>query len=81
MERVITESQSSKGAFFHHFPAKNELAKALGHRYVAADLEYLDDAVKHMRTRHADPVHRILAFIEVFEHSVLEMVSAQSSCH
>ncbi|MEP7162000.1 MAG: TetR/AcrR family transcriptional regulator [Dermatophilaceae bacterium] len=80
VERVISDSQSSKGSFFHHFPSKNDLAKALVERYAAADVAQLDEAVAHVRALNLSPAARVLAFVELFELGADELMSAQSSC-
>lgn len=80
VDRVIADARSSKGAFFHHFPSKNDLAKALVERYAAADIAHLDEAVAHVRALDVDPAGRVLAFVELFERGADELMSAQSSC-
>ena len=42
LDQVIAESSSSKGAFFHHFRSKADLALRLVERYVVSDLGQLD---------------------------------------
>ncbi|MDN5765086.1 MAG: TetR/AcrR family transcriptional regulator [Humibacillus sp.] len=80
VDRVIADASSSKGAFFHHFQSKNDLAKALVERYAAADRAHLDEAVAHVRALDVDPAGRVLAFVELFERGADELMSAQSSC-
>ncbi len=41
VDQVIAASGTSKGAFFHHFDSKRDLARALVERYVEADLAHL----------------------------------------
>ena len=51
LDQVIAESSSSKGAFFHHFGSKSDLAVQLTERYVDADLAHLAaglDATRHI---------------------------------
>lgn len=80
VDQVIAESGTSKGAFFHHFATKLELARALVERYAAADVAHLDDALAHVRAATDDPVERVLEFVRVFEDSADELMGAQSSC-
>ena len=80
VDRVIADARSSKGSFFHHFPSKNELAKALVERYAAADIAHLDGAIAHVRALNLTPAGRVLAFVEFFERGADELMSAQSSC-
>ena len=54
LDQVIAESSSSKGAFFHHFSSKADLALQLIERYVAADLANLDAGLDGHR-RHRGP--------------------------
>jgi len=79
VDQVIAASGSSKGAFFHHFASKVDLARALVDRYVAGDLGQLQaglDAVADV----ADPRVRALAFVAHFEAGADELMAEQSSC-
>jgi len=42
---VIKAAGTSKGAFFHHFDSKLDLARSLTERYVVADLAHLQAAL------------------------------------
>lgn len=79
VDQVITESASSKGAFFHHFRSKSDLAFQLTQRYVAGDLANLYaalDAVAGVR----DPAARAIAFVRFFEDAGDEIIAEQSGC-
>lgn len=79
VDQVIAESGTSKGAFFHHFDSKAELALHLVDRYVVADLAHLDAGLA--ATAHIDdPAARVLAFIRFYEDGADELLSAQSGC-
>jgi len=80
LDRVISESRSSKGAFFHHFASKDELARALVDRYAAADIAQLDAALAEVTAEAVDPVERVIRFVRIFENSADELMSQQSSC-
>lgn len=80
VDRVIADSGSSKGSFFHHFASKNDLARALVERYAAADIAHLDAAVAAVTAATADPAERVVAFVRVFEEGADDLMSAQSSC-
>ena len=80
LDRVIAESRSSKGAFFHHFASKDELARALVDRYAAADIAQLDAALAEVTAEAVDPVERVIRFVRIFENSADELMSQQSSC-
>lgn len=79
VDAVLQAAGTSKGAFFHHFDSKSDLARALTERYVAGDLEQLRaglDATADV----ADPVERVLAFVRFYEDHADELMSVQSSC-
>lgn len=80
VDRVIAESASSKGSFFHHFASKNDLAAALVQRYAAADIAHLDAAIAQVEAATLDPAERVVRFVEIFEHTADELMAAQSSC-
>ena len=79
VDRVLSAAGTSKGAFFHHFDSKLELARALTERYVAADIGQLRAALD-ATAEVGDPAERVLAFIRYFEDSAEELMSAQSNC-
>jgi TetR/AcrR family transcriptional regulator, transcriptional repressor for nem operon len=79
VDQVIAEAGSSKGAFFHHFASKSDLAVQVVERYVAADRSHLDAGLA--ATAHiTDPAARVTAFIRFYEDSADELMSAQSGC-
>jgi len=79
VDQILTESGSSKGAFFHHFPSKQDLAVALMERYVEADLGQLRLALAAV-SEVADPVERALGFLAYFETWAEELISEDSAC-
>ena len=79
LDQVIAESSSSKGAFFHHFGSKSDLALQLTERYVAGDLANLDAGLAAVADIE-DPSTRLLAFLRFFEDGADELMSAQSGC-
>ena len=79
LDQVIAESSSSKGAFFHHFGSKSDLALQLTERYVAGDLANLDAGLAAVADIE-DPSTRLVAFLRFFEDGADELMSAQSGC-
>jgi TetR/AcrR family transcriptional repressor of nem operon len=79
VDQVIAESGSSKGAFFHHFTSKADLARHLVQRYAESDLSHLAgglDATGHI----ADPAARVIALLRHFEDGADALMSEQSGC-
>jgi TetR/AcrR family transcriptional regulator, transcriptional repressor for nem operon len=79
VDAVIKAAGTSKGAFFHHFDSKLDLARSLTERYVDADLAHLRGALS-ATAGVADPAERVLAFVRYFEDAAEELMSAQSNC-
>jgi TetR/AcrR family transcriptional repressor of nem operon len=79
LDQVIAESSSSKGAFFHHFRSKADLAHQLVERYVVADLAALDAGLA-ATAGIEDPAARVVAFVRFYEDGADEMMSERSAC-
>ncbi len=80
IDEILTETQTSKGAFFHHFPSKNHLARALVERYAANDVAFLEEFMGRAEAASDDPAIQMVEFIRLFEDAADEMVSQQPSC-
>ena len=79
VDQVISEAGSSKGALFHHFSSKIDLAVQLVRRYVAADLAHLDAGLT--ATAHiTDPTVRVVAFLRHYEDGADELMTEQTGC-
>lgn len=80
VDAVLAESGTSKGAFFHHFPSKNHLARALVERYAAGDVAHLEEFMASAEAESDDPAEQLVAFIRRFEEAAEELVASQASC-
>ena len=79
VDQVIAEAHSSKGAFFHHFRSKMDLAAQMVARYAAADVAHLSAGLA--ATAHlADPASRVVAFLRYYEDGADELMAEQSGC-
>ena len=80
LDQVIAESASSKGAFFHHFSSKADLAapadRALRRRRPRPPRRR---PRRHRRTS-TDPPARVVAFLRFYEDGADELMSEQSGC-
>lgn len=79
LDQLLAESNSSKGAFFHHFGSKADLAEELVARYVEGDLAQLEAGLAAASV-HDDPATRAVEFVRYFEERGAEIMSAQSGC-
>ena len=80
VDAVITASGSSKGAFFHHFPTKRDLADALVTQYVAGDLAMLELGMAAAYDAGTDPVDRAIAFLRFYEDMADEIMAGTTGC-
>jgi TetR/AcrR family transcriptional repressor of nem operon len=79
VDEVKAASSSSKGAFFHHFASKQELAVHLVQRYVEADIAELEEALDAVAAVE-EPGERLVAFLRWFEDRGDEVMAATSNC-
>lgn len=81
VDEVIAAAGSSKGAFFHHFPTKADLGRALVERYAAADIDSLVTFMARAEEQADDPGEQLVAFVRLFEEAADDIVREnQSSC-
>lgn len=80
VDEILAESKSSKGSFFHHFPSKNHLARALVERYAANDVGFLDEIMSRAEAAGDDPAVQVIAFLRLFEEAADDTISQQPSC-
>ncbi|UMG91316.1 TetR/AcrR family transcriptional regulator [Nocardioides sp. TF02-7] len=80
VDAVLAAAGTSKGAFFHHFASKQDLAAALVDKYVAADLEMLELGLAAARAAGDDPVERAVAFVRWYEEQADEIMAGTTGC-
>jgi TetR/AcrR family transcriptional regulator, transcriptional repressor for nem operon len=80
VDAVLAEAPATKGAFFHHFPSKNDLGRALLERYAAADERMLEDIMAVAEAESDDPAEQVVAFVRHFEQAADELAPTQPGC-
>lgn len=80
VDAVIAASETSKGAFFHHFASKRSLADALVERYVDGDLAMLEEGLAASRAAGDDPAERALAFLDFYVEAADEIMAGTTGC-
>lgn len=80
VDAVLAEAPATKGAFFHHFPSKDDLGWALLERYAAADARMLDDFMADAEAESDDPAEQLVAFVRHFEDAAAEVAPTQPGC-
>jgi TetR/AcrR family transcriptional regulator, transcriptional repressor for nem operon len=72
IDEVIAAAGTTKGGFFHHFPSKAELARALVDQYAAADMALLEDVFARAERLSGDPLQQLLLVVGLLEEAVAE---------
>lgn len=80
VDAIIGQAGVTKGAFFHHFPSKSDLARALVERYAAADAEHLEENMARAERLSRDPLQQLLIFVGLFEESMGELTEPFPGC-
>ena len=70
----------TKGAFFHHFSSKQELAHALIERYARLDLGHLDQKMQRAEELSTDPLQQLLVFIGLFREEAAALTQPYPGC-
>lgn len=67
VDAVTGRAGITKGAFFHHFPSKAELGRALAHRYAELDEAHLRENMARAEKLASDPLQQLLVFVALYE--------------
>jgi TetR/AcrR family transcriptional repressor of nem operon len=80
IDHVLEHVGITKGAFFHHFKTKDELAKALLRRYASQDAQVYAETREQAEKLSDDPLQQILIFIRLFEDMFSELTEPYPGC-
>src|SRR5687767_6656232 len=80
VDAVLAEAGATKGAFFHHFPSKNALGRALVERYAELDAELLAQLQEQAAEASDDPVAQLIVLARGFEEAAGELSYEQPGC-
>ena len=67
VDQLISSLGLTKGAFFHHFKSKRELARALIQRYSDEGVQLFRDNLARAKKLADDPLQQFLIFIGLYE--------------
>jgi TetR/AcrR family transcriptional regulator, transcriptional repressor for nem operon len=79
VDQIIAELGITKGAFFHHFKAKSDLARALLDRFARADAAVLADTMTRAERLGRRPLDQLLIFVELMI-ELTETIDGTSGC-
>jgi TetR/AcrR family transcriptional repressor of nem operon len=77
---ILERTDVTKGAFFHHFDSKRDLAYAVIERYAQRDGAMLDAFAARAEKLSRDPLQQILILITLYEETVTEQDGAPPGC-
>lgn len=80
LNSILDRTDVTKGAFFHHFESKKDLAYAVIERYAENDTTTLEAFVKRAEKLSRDPLQQILILITLYEESLSEDGGPPSGC-
>lgn len=80
VDAILESASASKGAFFHHFPSKAHLGRALVERYAAADAATMEAAMTAAEQQSDDPAEQLVIFTRSFEDMADEVLRTQPQC-
>lgn len=80
VDAIVTGAGVTKGAFFHHFATKTDLAHALVERWAALDEEHLRENMERAERLGRDPLQQLLLFVGLFEESMADLSEPYPGC-
>ncbi len=80
LERILEAAGVTKGAFFHHFDGKADLARALVERYARLDAEHLEGNLTRAEALARDPLQQVLVFVGLLREQMRELAAPYPGC-
>ncbi|MDJ0900287.1 MAG: TetR/AcrR family transcriptional regulator [Xenococcus sp. MO_188.B8] len=80
IDKILTATGITKGAFFYHFKSKAELARALVERYWARDYQLFEQLSERADELSNDPLQSMLIFLKLFEEFIEKWEEPPEGC-
>lgn len=80
IEAVVDAAGLTKGALFHHFDSKHDLALALIERYAMSDRRMLEQNIARAERLSRDPMQQVLLMVGLAEEQLSELPLERSGC-
>jgi TetR/AcrR family transcriptional repressor of nem operon len=80
VDQLIQSLGLTKGAFFHHFRNKNELARSLIRRYADQGLALFRDNLARARRLSDNPLHQLLILVGLYEELFENLTEPYPGC-
>jgi TetR/AcrR family transcriptional repressor of nem operon len=80
VEAVVGRAGITKGAFFHHFRSKSDLARTLIDRFAAMDREHMAGHLARAEKLARDPLQQLLMLIALYEEDFDALAESVPGC-
>jgi TetR/AcrR family transcriptional repressor of nem operon len=80
LEDILSATGLTKGAFFHHFRGKADLARALVERYAQNDIEMFGGFAAQAERLSDDPLEQAFIFLKLFEGQIEDLGAPPLGC-
>ena len=80
VDAILEQADLSKGAFFHHFASKAELAEALIERYAEEDRTVLLESLARAERLSRDPLQQVLILVGLYEEMLDGLTEPYPGC-
>src|SRR5689334_23800575 len=80
VDAVVTRAGITKGALFHHFGSKGDLARSLVDRYALLDKTHLEAQMERAAKLATDPLQQVLVLIALYEEDFEQLAEPFPGC-
>jgi TetR/AcrR family transcriptional regulator, transcriptional repressor for nem operon len=80
IDEILKHAGLTKGAFFHYFKGKGDLARELIERHAREDMALFEEWAAQSEARSDDPLEQTLLFLEMFEAHVSRLTENVPGC-
>ncbi len=80
LEQILERAGVTKGAFFHHFKSKDELARALVDRYLADEQQAFEATFGRAEKLTSDPLQQVLVGLGLLEEMFAGLAAPHPGC-
>lgn len=80
LDEILKATRLTKGAFFHHFKGKGDLARALVERYARNDYELFARFASEAEAASDDPLRQTMLFLKSFEDFIEGLAQPVGGC-
>lgn len=80
VQTILERTGLTKGAFFHHFASKHDLAHALIERYAERDSRVFRSNLERAERLSRDPVQQVLLLVGLYEETMDELTEPFPGC-